>query len=164
MKKTILTVILISLICMSLVGCIHWETPVSYDLMNDSSKIQSIRFYRTNQDSYNYSDPNDPCGELLGEITSEEFATFEEELNALLFAQQHLIILFPVAYDPNFYYGDHIVKVEYQDGSCELISYCIQYQFDENGECINCTRYIAEQKIWLPFLKNWVDIPDPNSQ
>ena len=165
MKKIVLTVILLSLICISLVGCIHWEISVSYELMYNLSDIKNIRIYSTDYDSeilYNYSDPDDPCGELLGEIPSEQFAAFAEDLAGLSFVEPHLIILFPVAYDPNFYYGNYIVKVEYHDGSCELISDIIQRQFRVNEKYPDTTQYNTEQESWLTFLHNWVEIPNSN--
>ena len=165
MKKTILTVILLSLICTTLVGCIQWETPVSYELIHDPSDIKSIRIFITDDDSevlYDYSDPDDPCGELLGEIPSEQFSAFTNELSGLSFVESHLIILFPVAYDSNFYYGSYIVKIEYHDGSCELISEYIQRQFRGNEKYPDTTRYNTEYETWLAFLRNWVEIPDSN--
>ena len=157
MKKIILSVLLFSLICTSLVGCIHWETPVRYELMHDHSNIKSIRIYSASESSYNYSDPNDPCGELLSEVSSEQFAAFAEKLSGLSFAEQHMILLIPVTYDPNFYYGNYIVKVEYHDGSCELISDIMQRQFRVDEKYPDMTRYGIEQEPWLAFLQNWVD-------
>ena len=159
MKKFVLSAILLSILCLSLSGCIHWETPVSYKLLHDVSEITSIRIYRTDNTSYDYEDPEDPLGEMLAEIPTEEFASFTKELTDLSFVKNHVIILFPVTIDPNFYYGNHIVKVEYQDGSCELISYSIQRQFIVGEKYPNLTRYTAENESWLAFLRNWADIP-----
>ena len=159
MKKFVLSAILLSILCLSLSGCIHWETPVSYKLLHDVSVITSIRIYRTDNTSYDYEDPEDPLGEMLAEIPTEEFASFTKELTDLSFVKNHVIILFPVAIDPNFYYGNHIVKVEYQDGSCELISYIIQRQFIVGEKYPKLTRYTAENESWLAFLRNWADIP-----
>ena len=161
MKKIAFATILLSLICVCLAGCIHWKTSVSLALLHDVSEITSIRIYRTNHTSdvgYDYGDPVDPLGEMLAEIPTEEFASFTKELTDLSFVENHLIILFPVAIDPNFYYGNHIVKVEYQDGSCELISYNIQRQFIVGEEYPKTTRYSAEHESWLAFLRNWTDI------
>ena len=163
MKKIVLALIVFSIICMVLTGCIHWETSVDYKLLHDTSQIQSIRIYKTKSGiGYNYSDPIDPCSALLGEISSDQVADFVEELTALPFTESHLILLFPAAVDPNFYYGNHIVKVEYLDGSCELISYCIQRQFPLNEKYPDTTRYGTENEQWLDFLQNWVDISDQN--
>ena len=161
MKKIVFATILLSLFCVCLAGCIHWETPVSYKLLHNVSEITSIRIYRTNNTSdvgYDYGDPVDPLGEMLAEIPTEEFASFTKELTDLSFVKNHVIILFPVAIDPNFYYGNHIVKVEYQDGSCELISYIIQRQFIVGEKYPEVTRYTAENESWLAFLRNWADI------
>ena len=163
MKKTILTIALVSLICLSLAGCIHWETPVSYDLMQDISNIKSIRVYGTDDGSevlYDYSDPNDPCRVLLGEIPSEQYAVFTEELRGLSFVEPHLIILFPVTYDPNFYYGNYLVKIEYHDGSCELISDVIQKRFSIDEKYPDSSDYNTEYEAWLAFLRNWVELPN----
>ena len=159
MKKIVFSAILLSLICFCLAGCIHWKTSVSLALLHDVSEITSIQIYRTNNTTYNYGDPVDPLGEMLAEIPTEEFASFTKELTDLSFVENHLIILFPVAIDPNFYYGNHIVKVEYQDGSCELISYNIQRQFIVGEKYPKLTRYSAEHESWLAFLRNWADIP-----
>ena len=81
MKKIVLALIVFSIICMVLTGCIHWETSVDYKLLHDTSQIQSIRIYKTKSGiGYNYSDPIDPCSALLGEISSDQVADFVEEL------------------------------------------------------------------------------------
>lgn len=159
MKKTILTVVLLSLICISLTGCIHWETQECYELIDDVSEIKSICIYSA-ADDYNYSDPDEPCGELLGEIPSDQFTAFAEELTGLSFVEQHMILLFPVTYDPNFSYGNYIIKIEYHDGRCELISDIIQYQFRANKKYPYHTSYVTEQEQWLAFLQNWVELSD----
>ena len=160
MKKIIIVVLLISLVSTLLTGCIQWDTSVQYELLQDISNIKSIRIYNENEMSYDYSDPVEPCGELLGEIPSEQFDAFTKELTGLPFLEHHIIFLFPVAYDPNFYYLGPIVKIEYNDGSCELISDSIQRQFKVNEEYPDTIQYGVEEECWLAFLRNWVDLPD----
>ena len=167
MRKKIVSVMLLFFICVSLGGCIRWETPVHYGLMHDLSEIKSIRIYCTDDDSeklYNYSDPDDPCRVLLGEISSDQFAPFTEELIGLSRTESHLIFLFPVTYDPNFYYGNYLVKIEYHDGSCELISDLMQSQFKVDEKHPDVTRYAPDQEAWLAFLQNWVTLPDVNNK
>ena len=159
MKKLLLLVLLVIMLTVVLSGCIHWETNVKYELLFDPSEIESILVYAA-ADNYNYSDPIEPCGELLGEIPAEQYAVFTEELTGLPFVEPHLIILFPVTYDPNFYYGNYIVKIEYHDGSCELISDIIQRQFRVNEKYSDTFCYSAGDEAWLVFLKNWVELPD----
>ena len=161
MKKIVLTVIAVSIVCMFLSGCIHWETEVNYELLHDISQIQSIRVYDEDYSdgAYDYSDPVDPCGDLLGEISSDQFDNFVKELTELPFTESHLIILFPVTYDPNFYYGEYIVKIEYFDGSCELISDWLSRQFRLNERYPNTIRYGVDNEVWMDFLQKWVDIP-----
>ena len=168
MKKITIVLILLSLVSAFLVGCIQWETPEKYTLIHDSSGINSIRIYQDNYEAfyqangkiYNYSDPNEPCGALLGEIPAEQYATFAKELTGLSFTKHHIIFLFPVSYDPNFYYGNYIVKIEYHDGSCELISDVIQRQFRVNEKYPDTLQYSADDEAWLAFLQNWVELPD----
>ena len=162
MKKIILTMVLLAVVCSILSGCIHWETPAAYELLQDPSNIQSIRIYAEKDTLYDYSDPNEPCGELLGEIAPEQFTVFTQELTALPFIKQHLIILFPVALDPNFYYFGPIVKIEYGDGSCELISCAIQNQFTVNEKYPDAFRCHLDDEPWLAFLQNWVDLSVTN--
>ena len=157
MKKILSIVFVFSLICASLTGCIQWETPATYALMNEFSSIESIRIYQSDY-PYKYSDPDDPCSEMLAEIPADQFAAFTEELTGLSFKNEHLIILFPVTFDPNFYYGDYIVKITYNDGSCELISNVVQRQFRVDKKYADTTDYIAENEAWLAFLQNWADI------
>ena len=159
MNKICLTFVMLLLICFFFSGCISWETQASYELLYDPAQIKSIRIYRTNNDLYDYNDPNGPCGELLGEIAPEQYAYFTAELTGLSFAEHHLIILFPVAVDPNFYYGNYIVKIEYQDGSCELISDWMQRKFRVNEKYPDYTDYDTEDEPWLEFLRKWVDDP-----
>ena len=168
MKKIIIVVLLISLVSTLLTGCIQWETSEKYELLQDITNIKSIRVHQDNYEEfeeangriYNYSDPDEPCGQLLGEIPSDQFAAFAEELTGLSYVEPHLIILFPVAYDPNFYYGNYIVKIEYHDGSCELISDIIQRKFAVNEKYPSTTDYNANEEAWLAFLEKWVDLPD----
>ena len=158
MKKLVLLLFLILLLSVFVTGCIYWETPVTYNLMYEPSEIVSIRIYEVAKE-YSYSDPIAPCGELLAEIASDDYSVFADELSQISFTNSHLIILFPVTYDPNFYYGRYIAKIEYRDGSCELISYVIQRQFDVNQKYPDTTRYTTEQDIWLAFLRKWATIP-----
>ena len=161
MKKIIMVLLLISLVSTLLTGCIQWETAEKHELLQDTSNIKSIRIYSENTDSlYNYSDPNEPCGELLGEIPADQYAVFTKELTELSFTEHHLIFLFPVTYDPNFYYLGPIIKIEYNDGSCELISDSIQRQFRVNEKYPDTIEYGVEEECWLAFLQKWVEIPD----
>ena len=73
-------------------------------------------------------------------------------------------MLLPIAVDPNFYYGYYIVKIEYRDGSCELISDSIQRQFRANEKYPDSIDYTIEQDAWLTFLQNWADLPDSASK
>ena len=167
MKKMCLTIIMLSLICTFIAGCLAWDTSVNYELLFSTSEINSIRIYETDYESevlYNYSDPVDPCGELLCEIPPERYVDFTEELTDLSFVEHHLIMLLPIAVDPNFYYGYYIVKIEYRDGSCELISDSIQRQFRANEKYPDSIDYTIEQDAWLTFLQNWADIPDSASK
>ncbi len=163
MKKIISFAVLLAIVSTILTGCIHWETPVAYELLQVPANIKSIRIYNENDSSYDYSDPNDPCGELLGEIAPEQFTAFTQELTALPFIKQHLIILFPVAFDPNFYYFGPIVKIEYGDGSCELISCAVQNQFTVNEKYPDAFRCHLDDEPWLAFLQNWIDLPNSSN-
>ena len=169
MRKIIPVVLLVALTCTLLTGCIQWQTKAEYTLLQDISNIKSIRVYQDNMDAfyeangrlYNYSDPNEPCGDLIGEIPSDQYAAFTKELINLSFVEHHIIFLFPVAYDPNFYYSGPIVKIEYYDGSCELISRIIQNQFPINRKYPTSTDYSVENDDdWYRFLQNWVELPD----
>ena len=162
MKKIAVSLIVLLVICMVLSGCIHWETPVNYKFMQDVSNIQSIRIYKTNDSEilYDYSDPDDPCGLFLAEIPSEQFALFMEKFAGLSFHKSHLIILFPVTYDPNFYYGEYIVKIVYHDGSCELISDCNQRQFRLNEKYPDDIRYGCDRDQWEAFINQWTKLLD----
>ena len=162
MIKKILAVLLFCSVCLSLSGCIYWETSTSYELMHDVSHISCIRIYDTytNDVSYDYRDPNEPCVDLIGEIPSDQISAFVDDLTGLSFVDQHFILLFPVTYDPNFYYGPYIVKVEYEDGSCELISECIQYKFYANEKYPYSYDYSVEWDAWLDFLQKYVDVTD----
>ena len=167
MKKIIIAVLLISMVSTLLTGCIQWETPKKYELLQDTANIKSIRVYQDNSDAfyeangrmYNYSDPDEPCGALLGEIPAEQYPAFAEELTRLSFTEHHIIFLFPVTYDPNFYYMGPIVKIEYYDGSCELISEIIQRKFVVNKKYPSTTDYTAQKEAWFAFLEKWVDLP-----
>lgn len=168
MRKIIPVVLLVALTCTLLTGCIQWQTKAEYTLLQDVSNIKSIRVYQDSMDTfseengrmYNYSDPNEPCGTLLGEIPADQYAVFTAELTGLSFVEHHIIFLVPVAYDPNFYYGDTIIKIEYYDGSCELISCFIQRQFSINEKYPDTTWYDTEDDAWDAFLQNWVDLPN----
>ena len=163
MRKIISVMLLLSLVCVCFTGCISWETPVKYELMHDVSEILSIRIYCTDDGSdvvYNYSDPDDPCRILIGEIPSEHYSNFVEELVGLSFSESHMILMVPLPIDPNFYYGKYLVKVEYIDGRCELISNPLSYQFEANGDISKLIRYSIDRELWLSFLQNWVDIEE----
>ena len=168
MRKIIAVILLIALACTLLSGCIQWQTKAEYTLLQDVSNIKSIRVYQDSMDTfyeengrmYNYSDPNEPCGALLGEIPADQYAVFTAELTGLSFVEPHIIFLVPVTYDPNFYYLSPIVKIEYYDGSCELISSAIQRQFNVNEEYPDVTDYDVDDDAWNTFLGKWAALSE----
>ena len=156
MKKIVLILIALSLICLTLSGCIHWKTSVNYELMHDISSIKSIGIYSA--ELFDVTAPGNPCGELLGEIPSDQFAVFTAELTDRSFVDSHLILLFPAAYDPNLFYGDPIVKIEYHNGHFELISNGIQSEFQQSEQCSDWTGYSVDEEQWQAFLRKWVEM------
>ena len=89
------------------------------------------------------------------EIPEEKVANFLNDLSNIRFSDTIIITI--AAVDPSFYYDDWTVRINYTDGSYELIS-CDGYgeTFDENGENTDSHHFGCDQNEWWMFIAQYV--------
>ncbi len=88
-------------------------------------------------------------------IPADKKVDFLSELSKIEFSDSIVIVL--AAIDPSFYYGEWTVRVNYTDGSFELISSdgfgeC----FDKNGEIADSHHWGCDREEWHEFISNYV--------
>ena len=89
------------------------------------------------------------------EIPAEEKADFLNDLSKIRFSDVILIVL--AAVDPSFCYGEWTVRINYTDGSYELISPDGYGEvFDSNGEVTDAHHYGCDQEEWTSFIGKYV--------
>ena len=89
------------------------------------------------------------------EIPAEENTDFLHDLANIRFSDAIIIVL--AAIDPSFYYDEWTVRINYTDGSYELISsdgYGETY--DNNGEVIDAHHFGCDQEEWRTFIGKYV--------
>lgn len=88
-------------------------------------------------------------------IPPEEKTDFLNDLAKIRFSDAIIIVL--AAIDPSFYYDEWTVRINYTDGSYELISsdgYGETY--DNNGERIDSHHFGCDQEEWRTFVGKYV--------
>jgi len=152
MKRCILSVLMIFTVIFTLSSCIIIPEYKNFEI--DPATIASIEIYDLRE--------SDTRGEAFLEDTSpvyeipdEEIDDFTSDLAEIDFTRYIIIVL--AAIDPSFNYGDFVVRINYTDGSFELLSDGGWGQtFDQDGEAISGHHYGCDDEEWEEFIGKYL--------
>jgi len=152
MKRTVLLTITMLLMISTLTSCIVIPRYKRFEI--DADQVASVEIY-------------DLCenetfgGEFLKteaavyEIPKERVSDFFNDLSKIRFFDTIIIVLAPT--DPSFYYDTWVVRINYRDGSYELLSSDgygeVYYQ---NGEVKDSHHYSCDNEEWWAFIEKYV--------
>ncbi len=136
----LLPFILICLFC----SCIIIPLTKYYDL--DTASVSSVEIYDLRQARSHYSDFLDsetPAYTIPEEQTEEFF----EDLSKIRFTDHIIIVL--AAIDPSFVFDDWVVRINYTDGSFDLLS-CDGYNeaYDSDGNFSDSNHFSCDNDEW----------------
>lgn len=88
-------------------------------------------------------------------IPEEDKAAFLDDLGEIEFSDAIIITI--AAIDPSFYYDVWTVRINYTDGSYELIS-CDGYgaTYNKNGEMTDTHHFGCDEEEWRTFVKKYI--------
>jgi hypothetical protein len=151
-KKIILLTFALFAIMGSLTSCIIIPVYKWYEI--DSETVASIQIYDL-YDANTYMEAFLKTEVPVYEIPEEDKDTFLTELGKITFDDPIVIIL--ASQQPRRSYGRWTVRVNYTDGSYQLISNeGFGQTFDENNECLESHRGLCDDEIWYEFIENYV--------
>lgn len=152
MKRIVLFMLTIILIASTLTSCVIIPIYENFEL--DSDTVSSIEIYDLCEvDSYygEFAQTETP----VYVIPAEQKADFLNDLAEIRFNDSIVIALVPM--DPNFYYDAWTVRINYTDGSYELISSDgFGQTFDSNGKEIDSHHLRCDQDEWWEFIDKYV--------
>ena len=152
MKRTACLAVALLLIMSTFTSCI--VIPLYKNFEIDAATVSSIEIYDLcNTDTF--------CGCFLETespvytISSEKESDFLNDLSAIEFSDAIIIVL--AAIDPSFYYDTWTVRINYTDGSYELIS-CDGFGeiYDQNGEAVEAHHFGCDNEEWSAFIAKYL--------
>ncbi|MBQ4428564.1 MAG: hypothetical protein II871_02190 [Clostridia bacterium] len=156
-NKTVFAIfpaIVILALLFSLQGCI-WIPRSAY--YNDIAKetVTSIDIFDVRDDApcrpEQFLEEYDPIQNLSDEAAQE----FLNELAEFRFSNDIFIVL--AAMDPSFNYGSFTARINYADGTYQLIScYGCGETYTSSGECIDINHYLCDIDTWEEFIKKYL--------
>ena len=152
MKRIVLFLISIILVMSCLSGCIIIPRYRHFEI--DATTVLSIQIYDLCE-SESYYDQFIKTETPVYEIPQEQTANFVADLNSITFTDHLIIVL--AAIDPSFSYGVWTVRINYTDGSYELIS-CRGYgeTYDSNNERVSGHHWSCDDVEWEAFIGQYV--------
>ena len=144
--------ILTVIVMCTLTSCII--IPVYKNFEIDANAVVSIEIYDLCQADSLY-------GEFVKtetpvyEIPAEKITDFLNDLSKIRFSDHIIIVL--AAIDPSFCYDEWTIRINYTDGSYELISSdgCGE-TYANNGEVIDSHHFGCDQEEWRDFIGQYV--------
>lgn len=152
MKRIVLFLISIILVMSCLSGCIIIPRYRHFEI--DATTVLSIQIYDLCE-SESYYDQFIKTETPVYEIPQEQTANFVADLNSITFTDYLIIVL--AAIDPSFNYGKWTVRINYSDGTYELISsggYGETY--DSNNERVSGHHWSCDDVEWEAFIGQYV--------
>ena len=152
MKRIVLLFLSSILVMSCLSGCII--IPRYHHFEIDVRTVSSIQIYDLCEDE-GWSSQFLATETPVYDISEEQSADFLANLSNIQFEDAIIIVL--AAIDPSFNYDVWTVRINYTDGSYELIS-CLGYgqTFDSNNEQIKGHHWGCEREVWEDFLEKYV--------
>lgn len=152
MKKIILSVLAPILLVSVLTGCII--IPLRHNFEINADEVESVDIYDLRGVDTLYGDFVE-TEKPVYKIPADKNVDFLSELSKIEFSDSIVIVL--AAIDPSFYYGEWTVRINYTDGSFELISSDgFGERFDKNGEYADSHHRGCEREEWHEFISNYV--------
>ena len=152
MKRIGLFILTIVLVMLALTSCIIIPLYKRFEI--DADTVVSIEIYDLCEYDSLYG--GFVKTELpVYKIPEEKVADFLSELGEIRFTDAIIIVL--AATDPSFYYDVWTVRINYIDGSYELIS-CDGYgqTYNKDGEITDSHHFGCDQEEWLTFVGKYV--------
>ena len=152
MKRIVLLTISIILSMCCLSSCII--IPIDHHFEIDASTVLSIQIYDLCEfDGYSsqFCETETP----VYEISAEQNEDFISDLNSIEFTDYIIIVL--AAIDPSFNYHTWTARINYSDGTYELISdggYGETY--DSNNEWVSSHHWSCDAAEWEAFIGKYV--------
>ena len=152
--KKILALLIAVLSIFTFSGCITWHIPFSS--MQAIEQVENIYVYHLEEALY-YTEidlfPSTPTYT----IEESNFTPFIDDLEQIPFER---VVFVLGAIDFIKTYESYAVKIEYQDGSYELIGYRLQQTFSKDGTDTSMNHLFCDEEVWLAFLQKYVDIQE----
>ena len=160
MRRTTLPfVALLSSLLLVLSGCISVPVYKNHTFSHDD--VASVSIYDLRESDTHYSGFHEKQ-EPVYTVPQEQLDDFLTDLSDIRFSDS--IIIFTIAaVDPSFTFDDWVVRVNYKDGSFDLIS-CDYYneQYDENGNCTDRDHFGSDNEFWNDLIKE--KLPNTHSR
>ena len=153
MKRIALTTMTAILLLCMLTSCIVIRRHKRYKIPSDT--VASVEIYDLREcyqrNFGGFLEEEHP----VYEIPQEDQEAFLEDLSKIRFTD--VIVITVAAVDPSFYYGDWTARINYDDGTYELIS-CGGYgeTYDQSGEVIDSHHYGCDADAWEEFIGKYV--------
>ena len=152
MKRIALFTVVLLLALSTMTGCII--TPIYKHFEIDAATVSSIEIYdlcRVDAYSGSFLETESP----VYTIPSEAKSDFLNDLSAIEFSDAIIIVL--AAIDPSFSYDTWTARINYTDGTFELIS-CDGYgeTYDQNGEAVSGHHYGCDREEWTAFIAKYL--------
>lgn len=152
--KRVLSLILTIILAMTvLTGCIIIPLFKNFEIERDTVLSVEIYDLRDCEDSSfgNFLKDTSP----IYELPEDEIEGFLSELADMGFSDIFVITL--AAMDPSFYYDDWVARINYTDGSFQLLSsggYGETY--DRDGNVTNSHHFGADDDEWFEFISKYL--------
>jgi len=152
MKKIILSALTSILLVSILTGCII--IPLNHNFEINADEVESVDIYDLRGVDTLYGDFIE-TEKPVYKIPEDKNVDFLSELSKIEFSDSIVIVL--AAVDPSFYYDEWTVRINYTDGSFELISsYGFGQRFDKDGEIEDVHHWGCDREEWHEFISNYV--------
>lgn len=150
MKRVILMILMLCL-TVGLSGCV--SCGVNYECMGEAEDITEIAVYDLRK---GWTDTIDGNMEPMGYVDSDCVASFVQDLEDFPFVEQILLMLVPS--DPSFVYGGYVVRITYEDGSCELIGTAGYQSQHAGGKYVGGSHYDCDEETWAAFVLKYLEV------
>lgn len=152
MKRIGLFILILAIVTSSMTSCIVIPRYEYFEI--DADTVASIEIYDLCEaDSIygNFVETESP----VYEIPTDKKTDFLNELAEIRFSDAIVIVL--AAIDPSFNYDEWTVRINYTDGSYQLISSDGYGEtFDANGELIDFHHFGCDQDEWWSFISEYL--------
>lgn len=152
MKRIGLFVLTIVLIVTTLTSCIIIPKYKKFKI--DANMVESIEIYDLCEENSEFSYFIQTTSPVY-KIPTEKTTIFLNDLAEIRFTDYIIIVL--AAIDPGFNYDTWTVRINYRDGSYQLLSSAGYGEtYDEKGDKIDSHHFGCDQEEWWGFIGKYV--------